>query len=234
MNLFAYIAMALLCLTARAAVVDELKTTGRLSGAARAQMRDRLISAGGCSANVCFAIDGSGSISREEFDNQRNFVLDIVSVIADDQVTGDRATEVAAVQYATSNNPITPLTTDIASFNLRVNSVQQVGGASFVVGGINYCFSQLFRRSGEANKIVLLGDGRSNIGSSAVDRADLFRTVNGSVCTVGAGFPDNSELLAISGDDPDLVFEVDSFFDVLALEKLVETLVFRICGRTLA
>jgi len=111
-----------------------------------------------------------------------------------------------------------------------VNSLRQTGGASFVVGGVNYCFSQLFRRRGEANKIVLLGDGRSNIGSQAYRRANLFRRLGGSVCTVAAGFADNSQLLKIAGGDPNLVFEVDNFLDILNLQLIIEDLVFGICG----
>ncbi len=184
----------------------------------------RVKAAGGCNANVCFAIDGSGSISEVEFNNQRNFVLDIVSV-----VSVDDAAEVAACQYASSVNPIQPLTADIAKFNVAVNHTRQVSGQSFVVGGINYCFSQLWRRRGEANKIVLLGDGRSNIGSSAVARADLFRAVGGRVAAVGAGFKDDTELLRIAGGNKNLVYQASSFRDVLTLQSFIEKLVSQIC-----
>lgn len=229
MNLLSCVTLTILLITARAAVTDgpnaELITSGRIPSALLADLRRRLIDVGGCNANVCFAIDGSGSISREAFINQTQFVQDIVSVIAVDQPV-----EVAAVQYATANSPITPLTVNIGNFNVLLENLAQTKGASFVVGGINYCFSQLFRRRGEANKIVLLGDGRSNIGSSAIARADLFRSVGGNVCVVGAGFTDDDELLAIAGGDPSLVFQVDSFLDTLALEFIIEDLVFGICN----
>lgn len=176
-------------------------------------------------SNICFAIDGSGSINRTEFINERNFVLDVTSVIGVDEPV-----EFAAVQYSTGNSPISPLTPNTAAFTLDINAIKQLGGQSFVTGGVNYCFSQLARRRGEANKIVILGDGRSNIGSSAITRADLFRSIGGDVCVVGAGFADDAELLAIAGNDSDRVFEVDSFLDVLALEKIVEDLVLGICS----
>lgn len=204
---------------------SDLRITHRQNFASVDELRRRVEAAGGCNANVCFAIDGSGSISDTEFTNQKNFVLDVVSVLAVDD-----AAEVAACQYATAVSPIQRLTPDTVRFNLAVNGATQLGGQSFVVGGINYCFSQLWRRRGEANKIVYLGDGRSNIGGEAVDRADLFRLLNGSVAAVGAGFPDNAELLRIAGGDPGLVYEADSFLDVLTLQSFIESLVTQICG----
>ncbi len=209
---------------AQAVPMENLQITSRMGVAALKDLQRRVKAAGGCNANVCFAIDGSGSINGTEFTSQKNFVLDLVSVL-----TVDDAAEVAACQYSSSVSPIQPLTVDTAKFNLAVTRARQVTGQSFVVGGINYCFSQLWRRRGEANKIVLLGDGRSNIGSSAVARADLFRMIGGSVCAVGAGFKDDTELLGIAGGNRTLVFQTESFLDVLTLQSIVERLVSQIC-----
>lgn len=188
------------------------------------RLRQKLRAVGGCNANICFAIDGSGSISLKEFRNEVNFVLDTVSVLV------DNAIEFAATQYATSNYEIFPLTVDDESFILAINNTQHVGGFSFVAGGVNYCFSQLWRRRGEANHIVLLGDGRSNIGASAIGRADLFRKVGGSLSVVGAGFEDNEVLLKIAGGNEDLVYEVSDFLDILSLERFIEGIVIDICN----
>eukprot|EP00171_Calliarthron_tuberculosum_P002174 IDg2174t1 len=122
MKFLGCIAFTLMCISAQAAPMETLKVTGRMAGAARDDLRRRIKAAGGCNANVCFAIDGSGSITREEFENQKNFVLDVVSVIA-----VDAAAEVAAAQYASAVSPITPLTPNTARFNLRVNGARQVG-----------------------------------------------------------------------------------------------------------
>lgn len=187
------------------------------------RLRQKIRAVGGCNINICFAIDGSGSISKQEFQNEINFVLDTVSVLVDNPV------EFAATQYATSNYEISPLTADDESFILDVNGTKRFGGYSFVVGGVNYCFSQLRRRPDEANHIVLLGDGLSNIGASAVKRADLFRYLGGTLSVVGAGFPDNDILLKIAGGNKDLVYEVSDFLDVLSLEEFIEAIVIDIC-----
>lgn len=206
-----------------AAPTQLTKLTSRFSEAELAELRRRVE---GCNANVCFAIDGSGSINETEYNAQLIFVLDVVSVIA-----VDNPVELAAVQYGTANSAISPLTVDAAEFIIKVNEEGQLrSGATFVAGGINYCFSQLFRRRGEANKIVLLGDGRSSIGANAVRRADLFRRVGGDVCAVGAGFTDDAELLAIAGGDPNRVFKVDNFLEVLDFQFILEAIVEDICN----
>ena len=190
-------------------------------------VRDRIKAAGGCNANICFAVDGSGSISTQEFINQLDFILSVSSI-----VTVDNAAELAAAQYSSAVTRISPLTANIARFNEIVENTKdrQVRGQSFVVGGINYCFSQLARRVGEPSFIVLLGDGRSNIGSNAVARANLFRRVGGFVAAVGAGFADTRQLLAIAGGNKELLYEVDDFFDVLKLQLIVEDVTAKICG----
>ncbi|KAI0559988.1 chitin-binding protein [Gracilaria domingensis] len=195
-----------------------------LSPGRRERLRQLIEAAGGCNANVCFAIDGSGSISSEEFDLEKAFVLDVVSVLTDNPV------EVAAVQFSTSTFPIQALTPDVEQFNLRVQATNQIRGASFVAGGVNYCVGQLIRRPGESNKVVLLSDGRSNIGGSASRAADEFRAFGGSVCAVGAGDRSAQELLEIVGGDEDLLFEVDNFLDVFALEDTIERVTLRVCS----
>ena len=202
------------------------KGSSRLPKATITKLRRHLRSVGGCNANVCFAIDGSSSISRAEFENEKNFVLDVASVISSDQ----RPVELSATQYSSLVVPISPLTPHVKYFEQAVTKTTQIGGASFIVGGVNYCFSQLMRRRGEANQMVILGDGRSNIGSRAAERARLFRLIGGSISAVAAGFADDKELLAIAGWNRNMVFRVDSFADVLALHKVIEKLVLRVCG----
>lgn len=225
MKFLALAIMVALTVVAHAVVVDDaLMVDGLISGTKRRRLQRAVETAGGCFANICFAIDGSGSISDKAFQNEKFFILDLHSIVGVDE----RA-DMGAVQYATSTNPIIPLTDDRDAFVLAINGTKQVGGFSFVVGGMNYCIRALRRKS--VKKIVLLGDGRSNIGSDTVARANLFRErLGGTVCAVGAGFPDDEELLAIVGGNPDLVFEVDSFEDTLDMADLIDDLVAGICN----
>lgn len=195
-----------------------------LSEERKERIRQKIKAAGGCNANVCFAIDGSGSISAAEFDMEKAFVQNVVSLLTDNPI------ELAAVQFSTSTNPIQSLTADDEQFNLRVQATNQIRGASFIAGGVNYCVDQLFDTRAESNKIVLLSDGRSNIGGSAVFAADAFRSIGGSVCAVGSGNQNEQELLDIVGGDEDLLFQVDNFFDVRALANHIETVTLGICS----
>lgn len=45
----------------------------------------KLVEQGGCKVNVCFALEGSSSISSEEFGAQRNIVRLISSVVMVDE-----------------------------------------------------------------------------------------------------------------------------------------------------
>lgn len=229
MNTFSlFLATALLMASARASAVQYLPTTTRatsliLEDQAHA-LRDRIDAAGGCNVNLCFSIDGSSAIQPAEFENQRSFVMDLASIIGEDEPI-----EYAAVQYGTGNSAVSPLTPDMNEFILRMEDMRQLGGLSNEVAGISYCFSQLFRRPNEANKIIFFGEGRSGIGAMPLERADLFRSIGGEVCAVGAGFTDDAQLLRLAGGDKSMVFELDNFLDVLSLQQILEDMVVRIC-----
>lgn len=195
-----------------------------LSDDRKKRIRQKIKAAGGCNANVCFAIDGSGSISPEEFNAEKLFVLNVVSLLTDNPV------ELAAVQFSTSTNPIQSLTADDEQFIRRVQDTNQIPGSSFVTGGVNYCLSELFHRPGESNKIVLLSDGQRNIGGSAARAADAFRSLGGSVCVVGAGDQNEQELLGITGGDRSLYFRLDNFLDYVTLADHIESVTLRACS----
>lgn len=201
-----------------------LSTSTRINEARIEELKHKLLDVGGCNANICFAIDGSSSIPAKGFLNEKNFVLDAASIIGVDE-----AAEMAAVQYATSTSKITPLTDDSDRFVLKVTHAKQKGGKTFLTGGINYCFSQLWRRRSEANTIVILGDGINNIGSAAEKRAELFRKVGGLVTVVAAGKPDEQTLLKLVGGAGEHIFEVTSFLDTLALQAIIERFTKDIC-----
>ena len=116
---FTSILISLSALVALSAAVDLPKYT-RLAKTKVEEIQERLAKAGGCNANICFAIDGSGSMSDEEFTNQKNFVLDVASIIGVDEVA-----EFAAVQYSTATSRITPLTVDNAEFIEKVLHAKQ-------------------------------------------------------------------------------------------------------------
>lgn len=161
-----------------------------------------------CNINVCFALDGSSSITPRSYEQQRSTAIRAARNIFDR--SGARALGLAAVQYGAAIRPISPFTTDRRAFLSALrSSVQSRGNGTFLTGGVNYCFSELFEKNNNRNTIVVLGDGQANIGSDASDRANLFSTNGGQVLSVGVGGSLNAtELVAIAGGDRSKLFFV--------------------------
>lgn len=191
------------------------------------ELHDLIEAAGGCNVIVCCALDSSGSVSENQFITQKNFVFDIISTIAGNPL------EAAAVQYGLRNRVISFLTPDIDSFILDLDAAEFAGDIrTSIGGGIVWCHRQLGKRRGEANKMVVMGDGRNNLGGSPVQRANLFTDrTGGKVCAVGIGFGRNRRvLMRIAGGDRSLVLTVDGY---IVLADILEELVSQICGVTL-
>ncbi|KAI0558721.1 von Willebrand factor A-like protein [Gracilaria domingensis] len=188
------------------------------------QTAQALVESNGCNANVCLAVDGSGSVTEENFVEMQRFIINLNNIIGVDETA-----EYAAVQYGFINYPISPLTTDRRLFQERVLGAEfQSDTATFIGAGIAYCDFQLRQRPGEANKLVVLGDGENTVGGDPVADADRFREANpgGRVTAVGVGYEDPSVLQAIAGGDPNSVLEVTEFVD---LGLIILDLVKQVC-----
>lgn len=197
-------------LTARTSTLESLRKSLMVSG---------------CDVNICFAIDGSGSINAAAFQTQKDFVDVTAEVIKN--IPG---VSFALVQYATQSTVVTPLTSSFTKFSNDLEALEQAGGSTNLGGGINDCIFQLpLRNSGEANKMVVLGDGFGNVGPTATTSAEFFRDLGGGICAVGAGNFDKALLLPLV-ESPANCFQVDSFSDVLALQDIIADLVKQICN----
>lgn len=136
----------------------------------------------------------------------------------------------AAVQYTATTRPIIPLTTDVNMFIFLLSyTVFQRGEFSLLAGGLHYCVNQFLGREGEPNKIVLLEEGRTNIGRSPHFIAEQFQRNGGSISAVRAGFSDDEELFAITGD-PSQVFRVNAL-DIFDLNDIIGELVTQLCRK---
>jgi len=186
-------------------------------------LRQNVVAQGTCNPNVCFALDGSGSISNLDYRHQQDFVQLVAAIVAEDTTSA-----FAAVQYGLRNIAISQLTSDANQFLLDVDrSVRAGARRTFVAAGLGFCVDQLSTRSEDANKIVVLGDGRSNFGGNPGPISAAFRgpPTNGSICAVGIGFIDTSSLLVIAGS-PTRVLNVNSFVELLTI---LDAVVNEIC-----
>lgn len=177
----------------------------------------------GCNANVCFAIDGSDAVGSNNFRKSVEFIQAVIGIVGT-----DRAAEFAATQFGTTTQRIAPLTGLRENTLVALENARSIGGkTSAVAAGINYCNFQLFRRPGEANKMVIITDGNSNFGADPVKAARSFRKRDpkGSITAVGVGYKDLHVLKKISGQNPVLAVT-----DYLELAFQVDILVSEICG----
>lgn len=185
----------------------------------------------GCDPNICFALDGSRSISWREYQLQKDFVNIVAATISTDPEG-----TYAAVQYGTRNRRISPSTSNIETFLRAVKrSRSKRSDAAFITGGLNFCIRQLKRSifDGEPKKIVLIGDGDTRFGAREPPRDPasiiarwLRKDSSHSVCGVGVKFSDLSKWEAIVGD-PEHVFHASEWLELI---YVLEDLVIDVCG----
>ena len=189
------------------------------------ELKQKIRDFGGCGPNVCFALDGSGSISGSDWSAQK-FLVELVAAV----VGVDTNAEFAAVQYGLRNIGISLLTGDVDQFLLDVEANRLARARrTFIAAGLAFCIRQLNQRPGDANKIVLLGDGRSNFGGNPIPTAQrwLSAAPSNRICSVGVGFENTAVLQAIAGGDPDMVLTSDDWEKVT---EILGDLVYQVCG----
>lgn len=174
---------------------------------------------GSCNPNLCFALDGSASISSDDYRAQKEFVQLVAAIIGTDEDA-----EFAAVQYGFKNRKISRLTNDVNDFLLKLDGSAHARAPLTRIGrGIRFCRKRLSRRIGDANKIIVLGDGRSRH-----VRLGKFKKTRGiEICAVGVGFQNTDMLTAIAGGNPNRVFAIDEYFELI---DVVESIVRDVCG----
>ena len=178
----------------------------------------------GCNPRVCFALDGSASISRRDFRAQKDFVLLVANIIS-----VDPRARFAAAQYGLTLSGISLLTQNIRRFLRSVNRERQLrSGRTFLAAGIGFCVSQVDRNPTAPAKIVVLGDGGSNFGGDPrpVARNWLLSDPSNAICAVGVGFS-STRLLRRITNRRNRVLTVDEWDRVV---RILRRLVEEICG----
>lgn len=185
----------------------------------------------GCDPNICFALDGSGSIGFENYEVQKEFVLLLTAIIG----ANDKAT-FAAVQYGFINEPISSVDGNAERFIQKLLTSEYQGASkTFVGAGLGYCISQLGRKRGEPAKIVLFGDGGASLGGltgplSPASLADFFRgrSPANRVCAVAVNYPHKPPLFVdiVGGEEHrNLVTDVEGWPLILnQLRDLIRTI----------
>jgi len=152
-QLLSLFVVSLLVLAVEGQTVSRRPTIGTLAGSqlrrnsfltARVTRKLRhlqrsIITNGGCNVKMCFALDGSGSISRAEYRLQQEFVQIIAAV-----ASVDGAASFSAVQYGLRNVGISSLTSDIGDFITSVGTSElEKAPRTFVAAGLGFCIQEV-------------------------------------------------------------------------------------------
>lgn len=176
-----------------------------------------------CRVNLCFVLQGDRSISNSDFINQKNFVDLMVAIL-----TTDQKSNFCAVQYGAKHRPISKLTDRKIRFLNKVLRVRQLGGGGRnIAAAIRYASRQLDDEPKDVNKIIVLGDGISDIGFRAAQFADRVNDGIANICAVGVGDFSIPVLAQLTDGDTNRVFTINGFFD---LGEVVTGLINDVCG----
>lgn len=166
--------------------------------------------AGRCAPNVCFAIDGSRSIGKKNFDLQLKLVRVISAIIG---IKGGAL--FSGVQYGLANKPISVKPVKAAAFLRNIKRTKwQKASRTFIGGGVAWCVQGL-QRSRKSNKLVLLGEGRNTfgilgglLGPAAIAKDFRSRSRKNGVFAVVVGGRNRKVFTDIVGGDRSLVLKV--------------------------
>lgn len=135
----------------------------------------------------------------------------------------------SAVQYGTVNIPISKVDSNVRRFIDRLELAQYADARrTFVAAGLGYCITQLGRKRGEANKIVLFGDGSSSLGDEegvlgTAGLAKYWRNMGkgNTLCTVRVGGKKDGLFRNVVGGDRRLILEVEDWAKVINVLRTV-------------
>lgn len=106
----------------------------------------------GCIANLCFAVDTSGSLSSFEFQLERDDIIEIRSIFG-----ADPRSRFAASQYGPRSCPISKSIENVSTFSFRVCRTSYQNVPRIIVStGIVFCNFHLKQNSTDVSNIVWL------------------------------------------------------------------------------
>ncbi|XP_071764788.1 integrin alpha-M-like [Centroberyx gerrardi] len=179
-------------------------------------------------ADIAFLLDGSGSVSPNDFNIMKTFVKDLIRSLL------GRDTKFAIVQFSsyTSIHYYFNNFLSSGSWETNIDRIGRHGGMTYTAEAIRQVVNEVFSTSRGSRPnvrkvLIVITDGRSNGQGSLAGAASLAEGQNIVRFAIGVGnafndFSARAELDTIaSSPKPEHVFRVDNF---AALEKLRESL----------
>lgn len=125
---------------------------------------------------MVFVLDGSGSVTEENFIKQKQFVKDVVLPLNLHQ-TGSRA---SVVQFSDWPELSIDWTSDLDEFYTGVDAIEYMGYRTFTADAMKFTYENLIRNNARDVKkfVVLITDGASTNGVSEKDALHQFGISN--------------------------------------------------------
>ncbi|XP_014833771.1 PREDICTED: integrin alpha-X-like [Poecilia mexicana] len=186
--------------------------------------------------NIAFLLDGSGSVSREDFSRMKEFVKNMIRSLL------GRDTQFAITQF--SSSPTTHYyfnTLSTSNWESQINNIRQFGGGTNTAGAIQNVVNDVFSsqsgsRSNVKRILIVITDGESQdrsqlpAATQSADRKNILRFAIG----VGNAFTYYSakqELRMIASQPADnFVFQVGSFDALDKIRDKLQANIFSIEG----
>lgn len=137
-----------------------------------------------CPSSICFGLDGSRGLSKEQFILQKTFLIAILRRLS-------RHTEMSSLSLVSYSSIVETIVSLSSNYWDAVNAVSAIeynpDDLSFLGGGIVSCDAKLRDTAGQS-KIVLFSSGLDNLGGDAKKRAEVFRDrAEGEIFVISIG-----------------------------------------------
>lgn len=175
----------------------------------------------GCDTNLCFALQGGDFVSNAEYLAQKNFVDIIIQIVT----TGAPA-NYAGAQYHSGILPISDLTKNRTVYLRKLHRSMRHSGGTNIASGIRFCAKQMRQRRGDANKMVIIGNGFRTRGREQNRAARNFLNLGGALCAVSVGKSPNLPALEKLTRDAGRIVTIDEFFE---LSEIIVQVVQDVC-----
>ncbi|XP_072524110.1 integrin alpha-M [Salminus brasiliensis] len=181
--------------------------------------------------DIAFLLDGSGSVSRNDFHKMKNFVVTLVQGLI------SRDIRFAVAQYSRYCNIHIRFTNILDS--AQILGITQMRELTFTGNAINKLVSELFTeaRPNAHRVLIVVTDGESSRGDANLNNAAEYAERNNIIrYAIGVGNAFNSpsaeeELNTIASDpDSEHKFKVDSFDVLDKIRKILEENIIAIEG----
>lgn len=137
------------------------------------------------------AVDSSSSMLASDMEPTRFEAAKSVSADFVNQLSN--RTEVGVISFAGEVNRETDPVADKPLVKSKIENLSTGSTAGTAIGDAIYAGSSMLIGSNQSQKVILITDGRNNVGSSINDSADFAESNNVTLNAIGIGRQNNSE-----------------------------------------